>query len=138
MSSKNKDEYDNIYFMNTPIEFMKSTQLLGLHILNDITNRIITSSVHRYYARVNSVLYDFRNVPCHVKAKLLPTYCLDLYISQLWNFSNTDVQSFFVGWRKSISCLWKLPTTTHCLLLPHNNDCISIEFVLEQRCAKFI
>ena len=21
--------------------------------------------VHKYYARVNSVLYDFRNVPCH-------------------------------------------------------------------------
>ena len=44
---------------------MKSTQLLGVHISNDITNyRNITSSVHKYYARVNSVLCDFRNVPC--------------------------------------------------------------------------
>ena len=117
---------------------MKSTQLLGVHISNDITNKNITSSVHKYYARVNSVLYDFRNVPCHVKAKLLSTYCLDLYGSQLWNFSSIEVQSLFVDWRKSIRRLWKLPTTTHCLLLPHFNDCISIEFVLEQRCAKFI
>ena len=28
---KNKDEHDNIYLMNTPIEFMMSTQLLGVH-----------------------------------------------------------------------------------------------------------
>ena len=45
-SKNNKDEHDNIYFMNTPIEFMKSTQLLGVHISNDITNKNITSSVH--------------------------------------------------------------------------------------------
>ena len=31
LSKNNKDEHDNIYFMNTPIEFMKSTQLLGVH-----------------------------------------------------------------------------------------------------------
>ena len=69
--------------MNTPIEFMKSTQLLGVHISNNITNNNIPSSVHKYYARVNSVLYAFRNVPCHVRTKLLSTYCLDLYGSQL-------------------------------------------------------
>ena len=34
----------------------------------------VLRSVHKYYARVNSVLYDFRNIPCHVKAKLLSTY----------------------------------------------------------------
>ena len=124
--------------MNTLIEFMKSTQLLGVHISNDITNKNITSGVHKYFARVDIVLYDFRNEPCHVKAKLLSTYCLDLYGSQFWNFSSIDVQPLFVAWRKSIKRLWKLPTTTHCLLLPHINDCISIEFVLEQRCAKFI
>ena len=37
-SKNNKDAHDNNYFMNTPIEFMKSTQLLGVHISNDITN----------------------------------------------------------------------------------------------------
>ena len=64
--------------------------------------------------------------------------CLDIYGSQLWNFGGIIVQSFFVALRKSIRRLWKLPNTTHCLLLPHINDCILIEFVLEQRCAKFI
>ena len=80
---------------------------------------------------MNSVLYDFKNVPCHVKSKVLATYCLDLYRSQLWNYSSIEVQSFYVAWRKTIRRLWKLPNTTHCLLLP-------IEIILEQRCAKFI
>ena len=72
---------------------MKSTQLLGVHMSNDITNRNIASSVHKYYARVNSIVYDFRNVhvPCHVKAKLLSTHCLDLYGLQLWNCSSLSL-----------------------------------------------
>ena len=55
-----------------------------------------------YYTRVNSVLYDFR--PCHVNAKLLSTYGLDRYGSQLWNYYNNgiDVQFFFVERHKSI------------------------------------
>ena len=128
--------YDNDIIMDNYFDCY--VQLLGVHKSNDITNRNIASSVHKYYARVNSLLCDFRNVPCHVKAKLLSTYCLDLYGSQLWNFTSIDVQSFFVAWRISIRRLWKLPNTTHCLLLPHINDCISKEFVLEQRWVKFI
>ena len=56
-----------------------------------------------------------KNVPCHdshVKSKLLATYCLDLYGSQLWNYSRHDVQSFYVAWRKTIRRLWKLPNTS--------------------------
>ena len=46
---------------------------------------------------VNSVLYDFRNVPCHVKAKVLSTYCLDLCGSQLWNFSSIHLAKRMAG-----------------------------------------
>ena len=44
--------------------------------------------------------YDFRNVPYNVKAKLLSTCCLDIYDSQLWNYSSTDEQSIYVAWRQ--------------------------------------
>ena len=56
-----------------------NTQLLGVHLTKDISNKSIASTVHKFYGKVNSVLYDFKNVPCHVKSKLLATYCLDLY-----------------------------------------------------------
>ena len=45
--SKNKDEHDNIYFMSTPIESMKSTQLLGVHII--IIYLYSLKTWHEYY-----------------------------------------------------------------------------------------
>ena len=49
-----------------------------------------------------------------------------------------EVAGDFVAGHNTIRRLWKLPNTTHCSLLPSINDCISIDIVLEQRCAKFI
>ena len=97
-SKTHTDKYDSIYFMNTSIEVKQSTRLLGVYLTNAISNKSIASTVHRFYGKVNSVLYDFKNVPCHVKSKLLVTYCLDLYGSQLWNYDSIDVQSFYVAW----------------------------------------
>ena len=34
--------------------------------------------------------------------------------------------------------IYRILNTTHCSLLPSINDCIPIEIILEQRCAKFI
>ena len=78
-SKTHLDRHDSIYFMNTSIEFKQSIQLLGVYLTNDISNKSIASTVHKFYEKVNSVLYDFKNVPCHVRSKLLATYCLDLY-----------------------------------------------------------
>ena len=77
-SKPHTDRHDCIYFMNTPIEFKQSTSLLGLHFTNHIFNKSIASTVHKLYGKVNSALYDFKNVPCNVKSKLLAIYCLDL------------------------------------------------------------
>ena len=78
-SKTHTDRHGSIYFINTPIGFKQSTQLLGVHLTNDISNKSIASTVHKFYGKVNSVLYDFKNVPGHVKSKLLATYCLDLF-----------------------------------------------------------
>ena len=70
--------------MNTPIKFKQNTQLLGVHLTKDISNKSVASTVHTFYGKVKSILYDFKNVLCHVKSNLLAAYCLDLYGSQLW------------------------------------------------------
>ena len=64
--------------------------------------RNINGSVQKFYCKVNSVLYDFKDIPCDVKTRLLDTYCLDLYGLQLWNYSKHDVNHFYVAWRKTI------------------------------------
>ena len=73
-SKTHTDTHNSIYFMNTPIEFKQSTQLLCVHLTNNISNKSIASTVHQFYGKVNSVLYYFKNVLCHVKSKLLTTY----------------------------------------------------------------
>ena len=38
LSKTHIDRHDSIYFMNTSIEFKQSTQILGVHLTNDIFN----------------------------------------------------------------------------------------------------
>ena len=58
----------------------------------------------------------------------MDTYCLDLYGSQLWKYSNNDVNAFYIAWRKVVRQIWKIPSTTHCNLLPAINKSLPIEF----------
>ena len=95
----------------------------------------MNSSVQKFYCRANTVLYDFKDIPYDVKAKLLDFYCLDVYRSQLWNYSKHDVDMFFTTWRKSIRRLWKI---TKCNLLSSINSSVPIFINLERKCAKFI
>ena len=83
-------------------------------------------------------LIHFKDIPCDVKVKLLDSYCLDVYGSQLWIYSKHDVDMFFIAWRKSIQRLWKIPNTTHCNLLSSINSSVPIVINLKRRCAKFI
>ena len=72
-----------------------STDLLGVSVNSRIRDRTVTSSIQKFYCRVNSVLYDFKDIPCDVKAKLLDSYCLDVYGSQHLNYSKHDVDIFY-------------------------------------------
>ena len=83
-------------FMGRPIEYVDCTDILGVSVTSRIKERNVNSSVQKFYCRVNSVLYDFKDIPCDVKAKLLDSYCLDVYGSQLWNYSKHDVDMFLL------------------------------------------
>ena len=71
-----------VEFMGTAID---RAELLGVSICCDVKDRNINGSVQKFYCKVNNVLYDFKDIPCDAKTRLLDTYCLDLYGSQLWN-----------------------------------------------------
>ena len=44
----------------------------------------------------------------------------------------------FLNIHITIIIFWKIPSTTHCNLLPSTNKSLPIEFLIEKRCAKFI
>ena len=73
-----------------------------------------------------------------IKSKLISTYCMDLYGSQLWNYGTGYPEIFYVAWRNVARLIWKLPFRTHCNLLHTINNCYPIEFILEKRCIKFL
>ena len=80
--------HSNVRFMGRSVEFVNSVDLLGflLYMYADLkVNHIHTCfNVQKFYCKVNSVIFDFKDIPSDVKSKLIDTYCLDLYGSQLW------------------------------------------------------
>ena len=54
------------------------------------------------------------------------------YGSQLWKYSKNDVNAFYIAWRKVVTQIWKIPSTTHCNLLPSINKSLPIEFLIEK------
>ena len=62
---------NTVKFMGRPIENVDSTDLLGVSVTGRIRERNVNSSVQKFCCRVNSALYDFKDIPCDVKAKLL-------------------------------------------------------------------
>ena len=54
-SKTHTDRHDSIYFMNTPNQFNQNTQLLGVHLTNEISNKSIANTVHKFHGNVNNV-----------------------------------------------------------------------------------
>ena len=121
-------------------KFVNSVDLLGVPLYADLKVNHMHRNVQKFYCKNNSVLFDFKNIPCasDVNSKLIDTYCLDLYGSQLWKYSKNDVNAFYTAWRKVVRRIRKILSTTHCNLLPSINKSLLIEFLTEKRRAKFI
>ena len=86
--------------MGRSVEFVNSVDLLGVPLYADSKFNHIHRNVQKFFCKVNSVLFDFNYIPSDVKSKLIDTYCLDLYGSQLWKYSKNDVDAFYTAWRK--------------------------------------
>ena len=93
--------------------------LLGFKISTDVLNRNIDATIQTFYRKCNEVRFDFSMLSSDIKSKLISTYCMDLYGSQLWNYGTGCPETFYVAWRKVTRLIWKLPFRTHCNLL-HN------------------
>ena len=125
-------------FKNVNLEFVKQCHLLGVYISTDILYRNIQSTIHTFYRKCNEVRLDFAMVSSEIKAKLISIYCMDLYGSQMWNFSDDNVQSFYTAWRRVTRIVWNLPNRAHCNLLHTINDTMPIDCIVEKRCLKCI
>ena len=94
--------HGNVRFMRRSVEFVNSIALLGVPLYANVKVNHTHRNVEKFYCKVNSVLFDFKDIPSDVKSKLIVTFCLDLYGSQLWKYSKNDVNAFYTAWRKVV------------------------------------
>ena len=72
--------HSNIRFIGRSVAFVNSVNLLGAPLYADFKVNHINRNVQKFYCKVNSVLFDFKDIPSDVKSKLMDIYCSDLYV----------------------------------------------------------
>ena len=61
---------------------------------------------------------------------------MHMYGCELWNLNSSDVQKFYIAWRKVKRRIWKLPSTTHNSII--HNITSNIHIILEKQFIKFM
>ena len=106
-------EISPIYLNGTPVTVVNKDKHLGNTISTDIYDRNIISNVCDFYQRSNNVISDLSICDSETLDKVHPTFFMHMYGCELWNLNSSDVQRFFIAWRKAKRRIWKLPSTTH-------------------------
>ena len=125
-----------IYLNGTPVTVVNKDKHLGNTISTDIYDRNIISNVCDFYQRSNSVISDFSICDSETLDKVHSTFCMHMYGCELWNLNSSDVQKFYIAWRKVKRRIWKLPSTTHNSII--HNITSNIHIILEKRFIKFM
>ena len=61
----------------------------------------------------------FGKLDYSVKNRLISSFCMNFYGSELWLLAHNRILDICTTWRKAIRRVWQLPFNTHCDLLPH-------------------
>ena len=109
--------------------FISDLRLLSLLLNGHVYNRHIISNdcddaddiltkKLSFIGQANKVLYNFRNVDCVTKTKLVNVYCTSFYGAEIWDLSHRDIELVCTAWRKGLRRIWQIPRTTRSVLLP--------------------
>ena len=55
--------HSDVRFMGRSVEFVNSVDLLGVPLYADLKVNHIHRNVQKFYCKVNSVLFDFKDIP---------------------------------------------------------------------------
>ena len=121
------------------IPYVTECNHLG-NILSSISDiPIVDHAVNDIYKRTNCLLADFSFTDSKTLSRLFNTYCTNIYGSPLWkHFDRKLLEPFYIAWRKCIRRVWKIPFTSHNVLLPYIHNTIAFNVILEKRCITFL
>ena len=123
-------EISPIYLNGTPVTVVNKDKHLQNTISTDIYDRNIIRNVCDFYQRSNSVISDFSICDSETLDKVHSTFCMHMYCCELWNLNSSDVQNFYIAWRKVNRRIWKLPSTTDNSII--HNITSNIHIILEK------
>ena len=110
------------------------------HIINsDLNNK--DDILHRcctFIAQVNNVLCYIPRLDADVRYKLFWSYCSSIFECEHWNLNEPSINSFCTAWRTGLRRIWKVPNTTHTVLLHLLSDDLLIFEELCRRSFMFI
>ena len=80
----------------------------------------------------------FKGVQFDVKYQLFKAFCMPLFGSVLWDFSNADLMLFYSRWRVCVKKLLKISPLCHCNLLQWIVNDIPVDMQLYNKFIKFL
>jgi hypothetical protein len=123
----------------TCIKFVDKWPHLGHIITTDCDDsEDIASKKASLIGQVNKILCLFSNVNCCTKTKLVKSYCTSFYGAEIWDLSNSAIESINTAWRKGIRRVWQVPYTTHSALIPGLCDTIPLVDLFYKRMLNFV
>ena len=99
------------------------------HAVNDIyiykrTNCLLAD----FFLRIAKLFHAYLIL---IAQTFMVVHCGNILIENCWNH-------FCIAWRKCIRRVWKIPLTSHNVLLPYIHNTIAFNVILEKRCIKFL
>lgn len=143
-SAKNDDQdipvIESVRFGDLDITASDTAVHLG-HIIGpgkNINELSVENAVCTLYGRVNLLNSQFKHCSLDVKYKLFNTFCVNLYGTSLWDFTDPKIEKFFVAWRKCVRKLCQVPPMTHSDYLPFIIDDTPINVRIHKQYLRFI
>jgi hypothetical protein len=111
------------------------TRHLGHNLFADLKSDDLDSIIGCFYRQYNSFRGRFGHTASLVQARLFENYCCSFYGSLL--LPHRKLERLSVVWRKSLRSIWKLPSRTHCAILPGLSDTQCPRHAFLSRLSKF-
>ena len=110
------------------------------NILSTISDfPIVDHAENDLYMKTICSLADFSFTDSNTLSRLFNIYCTNIYGSPLWkHFDRKLLEPVYIAWRKCTRRVWKIPCTSHNVLIPYIHDSILCNVVLEILCIKFL
>ena len=102
------------HFCGQRLPFLDTVSHLGHHLYYNLSNvPDVYQKLRDMVKKANCVIASFPGVGPFILTRLLQSYCLSLYGSNLWILSCTALQNLEVAFNKILRRIWHLPNCSH-------------------------